>query len=162
MNIAKFCRREVRQVEPEEKVSAAAARMRRYDVGTLMVVDSERKPIGIVTDRDLALRVLGEGRDPDRTRVSDVMTSYPSTLDLETPTEVALSTMQRLGVRRMPVVGPRGELAGMVSVDDLLAVLVPQLSDLSKVLAHSGAGGSALLPRPDFAGLERGRSDPEC
>lgn len=162
MSIAKLCHRQVHQAEPGEKVSAAAARMRQHNVGTLLVLDAERKPVGIVTDRDLALRVLGEGRDPARTRVADVMTGHPSTLHLETPLDAALSAMQRLGVRRMPVVGARGVVAGMVSVDDLLAALVPQLTDLCRVLAHSGAGNSALLPLPDLAGLERTLSDPEC
>lgn len=164
MKIADVCRREVHTAQPEETVLVAAARMRQRNVGSLLVLDPARRPLGIVTDRDLALRVLGEGRDPARTRVTDVMTSHPQALTLEMPLEEGLGAMRTLGVRRMPVVGSRGEVVGMVSIDDFLTPLAATLDDLSQVVGHSTAGSSppALVPVRRTAGLERANSDPEC
>jgi CBS domain-containing protein len=171
MKIADVCRREVQVAQPAETVLVAAARMRQRNVGSLLVLDPERRPLGILTDRDLALRVLGEGRDPASTKVADVMTRHPQALSLETPVEDGLVAMRQFGVRRMPVVGARGEVVGMVSIDDFLTPLAATLEDLSRVVGHSAAGCSppALVPagKPamrarETAGLERMSSDPQC
>lgn len=167
MNVSNICRREVQLAQQDESVLVAAARMRQHNVGTLVVLDKARKPVGILTDRDLALRVLGEGRDPARTRVVDVMTSHPQTLTPETSLERALASMRALGVRRMPVTGTQGELLGLVSVDDFFTQLASTLGDLSQVFGHSAAGLAppALVPvrrERASAGLERANSDPQC
>lgn len=166
MTIARVCHREVRLADEEDSVLAAAASMRDQNVGTLLVNDAQGRPCGIITDRDLVVRVLGEGRDPTRTRVTDVMTRHPNTVKVDTTIEEALATMRLLGVRRMPVVGAKGELVGVVSVDDVLALLAAELDCLSKVLAH-GATSRRLPAVPslrvrDLAGLERAATDPEC
>jgi CBS domain-containing protein len=166
MSIATICRRDVQQAQPGECVTTAAARMKEHGVGTLVVVDAQHRPIGIVTDRDLALRVLGEGREPQRTRVLDVMTSHPRTLAPENSLEEALAAMRTLCVRRLPVVGPKGELIGVVSVDDLLAALAGELGGLSQMLVRR-PGEVVPLAAPKarkgrLSGLERAASDPEC
>lgn len=79
--------------------------------------------------------------------------------------EEAHAIMRRLGLRRMPVVGPAGELTGLVSVDDLLAQLASSLEQLSQIVALGAAGVTppASVParrRPSSAGLERTSSDP--
>jgi len=134
MSIESICSRQVDQVEPDETAQAAGQRMNTRSVGTLIVVDSEERPIGILTDRDLALRVVGEGRDPAATRVKDVMTPKPRTVTEKTPIEDALSRMRSLGVRRLPVVGSRGEIVGIVSLDDILVLLTQELREVGRLL----------------------------
>jgi CBS domain-containing protein len=167
MSIGKICCREIHLAEPGETVARAAVRMKERNVGTLVVVGADRRPIGILTDRDLVVRVLAEGRDPARLRVQDAMTGHPRTLSEATPIEDALATMRRLGVRRMPVVGGKGELVGLVSIDDVLPLLAQELGNLSRVLEHSagGAGPPAMVAaagRAELSGLERSAGEPEC
>lgn len=166
MSIGRICSRQVSVVEPHETAATAAARMRERNVGTLVVLGPGRRPIGIVTDRDLVVRVIAAGRDAAAMRVVDVMTAEPRTLVEPTRIEDALVEMRRLGVRRMPVVGSAGELLGLVSIDDLLALLARELGNLSHVIGHSldpaGLPVSKAARRQDLAGLERSVGDPEC
>ena len=75
MSAGRICVRSVHVASPEESVLEAARRMRDADVGTLIVVDDSRSPVGMLTDRDLALRCLAADRDPNTTRVDAVMTA---------------------------------------------------------------------------------------
>jgi CBS domain-containing protein len=106
-------------------------------VGTLVVVNDEKQPIGILTDRDLALRVVGHGRDPFGTTIADVMTANPKAIPEETPIEDTLDHMRIHGVRRLPVVGQNGRLVGIVSLDDILTLLADELRQASKLLERS-------------------------
>jgi CBS domain-containing protein len=111
--------------------------MAARNVGSLLVVDERQRVLGVVTDRDLALRVVAQGRDPHLTRVSDVMTPHPDTVSEETSVEDALAVMRSHGVRRLPVVGPGGTVAGVVSLDDILVLLAQEFGDLSRLIEHS-------------------------
>jgi CBS domain-containing protein len=144
MSIAKMCDRTVSVATPDESVWKVVCAMRDDNVGSVVVVDAARKPIGIVTDRDLVVRVLAPGLDPKRIVVESVMTQCPRTLPRSAASMEALRLMRELGVRRLPVVGVRGELVGIVSVDDLLQQVAEELGSLSLVLAHSV--GKARLP----------------
>lgn len=137
MTVGRICRREVDLVEPDELVRVAAQRMASRNVGSLLVVDGRRRVLGLVTDRDLALRVVAQGRDPHLTRVGDVMTPHPDSVSEETSIEDALSVMRARGVRRLPVIGPGGSLAGVVSVDDILVLLAQEFGELSRLIEHS-------------------------
>lgn len=137
MSIGRICRREVDLIEPEAVARAAANRMAARNVGSLLVVDGRRHVLGVVTDRDLALRVVGQGRDPGRTRVVDVMTPHPDTVSEDTAVEDALAVMRARGVRRLPVLGPGGALVGVVSVDDVLVLLAQEFGELSRLIDHS-------------------------
>ncbi len=81
MSAGRICVRTVHVAAPDESVREAARRMREADVGTLIVVDDKRNPMGVVTDRDVALRCVAEDRDPDTTRVATVMTAPDRLLD---------------------------------------------------------------------------------
>ncbi len=166
MNIGRLCSRDVHVLEPHETARVAAERMKAKNLGTLVVIDSRRSPVGIVTDRDLVLRVMALGLDPAKALVDDVMTGHPRTLSEDMPVEGSLSTMRSLGVRRMPVVDAAGRLTGMISVDDVLAQLAEELAELSRILQYSRPRSGALarvIPRaPSRSGLERAISDPEC
>lgn len=155
MSIGKLCSRIVHTVEPGETVRAAAALMKRNNVGTLLVLDADGRPIGIVTDRDLVVRVMAEGHPAAEVRIEDVMTHHPRTLAEDTPIEEALAVMRQLGVRRLPVVGKRGDLVGILSLDDVLELLAGELGNAGQVIAHAA-------PRAAGGGLERASGDPEC
>jgi CBS domain-containing protein len=137
MTIARLCQRQVDTAQPEESVRVAAKRMASRGVGALLVLDLHRKPIGIVTDRDLALRVCGEGRDPNLVTVAQVMTPDPTSLGERAPLESALDTMRALGIRRLPVVDTSGEAVGIVTLDDIVTELASEMKTLSRVLDSS-------------------------
>lgn len=138
MKIAEVCSRNVITVDIEADIVEAARRMREYHVGALVVVDDTRdprRPVGIVTDRDLVVSVLA--RDPediDRLLVGDVMTADPVTItDGETMDE-ALDRMRAAGARRLPVVDEEGRLTGIVTLDDVVDAINRQLGLVASVL----------------------------
>jgi CBS domain-containing protein len=102
-------------------VDQVAQMMRSEDVGPVPVVDNfqMRKLVGIVTDRDLAIKVVAEGRDPSTTRVQDVMTRDVATCHPEDDLQKALDLMAANQVRRIPVVGPYGAIVGIIAQADI-------------------------------------------
>jgi CBS domain-containing protein len=106
---------------PEDTVSKAAQLMKREDIGPVLIVDNERSKtlVGIVTDRDLALKVVGEGRDPQKTRVEDVMTHKLITCHADDNVENALKAMAQYQLRRIPVVEENMKLVGIISQADV-------------------------------------------
>jgi CBS domain-containing protein len=123
--------REVVCARADEPCDAIATTMRDRRVGAVVVVEG-RRPIGIVTDRDLAVRVVAEGRDPTTTRASAVMTETPVTLDASAGIETALATMRASGVRRLPLTDEAGALVGIVTYDDLVVPLARELAEIGE------------------------------
>jgi CBS domain-containing protein len=114
-----------------ETVVVAARRMRDFRVGCVVVVRDAR-PVGMLTDRDLALRVIAEGRDPDTTLVSDVVTYEAATLPYDVGIDTAVRVMSERGVRRLPIVTADGTVAGIVTADDLFVLLAKALGELGE------------------------------
>jgi len=106
---------------PSDSVAIAAQIMRRNDVGPVLVVSdhNEHRLLGIVTDRDLALKVIADGRDPHITRVDEVMTLNPVSCSEEESSDHALRLMAKHQVRRVPVVNSEGRLTGIVAQADV-------------------------------------------
>jgi len=121
--------RDVVVAELEDTVLVAAGRMRDHRVGCLVVV-RDRRPIGILTDRDLVLRVVAEGRDPAAVRVSEVVTYEATTVRQTDGIETAIQRMRTHGVRRIPIVNDDGQLTGIVTADDIVSLLTRQLADV--------------------------------
>src|SRR5579864_5921871 len=101
----------------------------------LVVVETDAlgrvaRPIGVLTDRDLVLTLLARDVIPSAVSVGDVMTVNPVTIRDSDSIEDALQKMREHGVRRMPVVGERGDLMGVLSTDDILRVLAWDTQDL--------------------------------
>ncbi len=110
-------------------VAAAAQLMKRHRIGAILIVDNDRLA-GIFTERDALFRVIAEGRDPKATRVAEVMTSNPRTIDPERPFGHALHLMYEGGFRHVPVVKDARPV-GMVSARDALGPDLRQfISDL--------------------------------
>ena len=137
MTIWRICQRDVDTATIAEDIHAAAQRMESRCVGTLVVLDEHEHPIGIVTDRDITLRVVGQGRNPEETSVGDVMTRSLKTLPEAAPISGALAAMQSEGVRRLPVVDEAGLLVGMVSLDDVVKQLAEDLRHVASVMEES-------------------------
>lgn len=108
MTIERICRHDVDLVEANETAQIAAHRMDSRNVGSLMVLDAQRHPVGIVTDRDLTTHVVGRGLDPSEVPVSDVMSPNPITATADSSVAKAISLMRSIGVRRLPVVDGGG------------------------------------------------------
>jgi CBS domain-containing protein len=114
---------------PEDNVGQAARVMRRERVGSVPVVTDELRKdlIGIVTDRDLAFKVVGELRDAIRTRVYDVMTSTIIACRDDDDVISALLAMDEHQIRRVPVVDHSGRLVGIISEADVSVRVPPQM-----------------------------------
>lgn len=134
MAIGRICQREVDFADPEETVFQAAVRMQQRTVGALVVLDGDRRPVGIVTDRDLVIRAIAAGRDPFTTTVAEVMTRHPKTVSEETPIESALSLMRSGVFRRLPVVDQDDRLVGLVTLDDILMLLSEEFESIGALI----------------------------
>lgn len=134
MDIGSLCQRRVDTAHPDETAHAAAQRMASRCVGTLVVVDARERPIGIVTDRDLTLRVVAAGVDARATCLREVMTGHAETLPEDASIDEALAAMRGGGVRRLPIVGRDGSLVGIVSLDDVIAQLARDVAAVGSFL----------------------------
>lgn len=133
MKVSDICKRDVVIVHGSEEVSTAAQRMREKHIGYVVVVDgeSERRPIGVLTDRDIVVTVVAREIDPRTLKVEDVMTRDPLTVRETESMGAALQAMRSIGVRRLPVVGTSGRLTGVLSMDDVLDGLAEQLGGVA-------------------------------
>lgn len=130
--ILQVARREVITAHADDTVRDAAGLMAYYNVGCVVVV-ADDKPVGIVTDRDLALRVL-VGKNPKtrgEVRIADVMSPKPQTVRENESFDKAIERMRQSGVRRLPVVDDAGRLRGIVTMDDLIEALGQNLHALA-------------------------------
>ena len=126
MNVGEICERDTVTIRPQEDLLAAAQLMREKHVGFLIVVEpavaeGAWHPVGVLTDRDVVITVVAREANPRSLRVEDVMTRKPAQIQADESLDAALREMRRVGVRRLPVVGERGALYGVISLDDVLA-----------------------------------------
>lgn len=139
MKIAEVCRRGAIAIASNEGISEAARLMREHHVGFLIVYqsgDDLRRPIGVLTDRDLVIEVMAKRVDPEALRVDDVMTRKPL-VAIETEDLGDLLQAMRLGgVRRVPVVDVRGALTGVIAIDDVFDVITNFMCDLTGSIKH--------------------------
>ena len=107
--------------EAGETIVGVAATMKREDVGSVPVVESreDKKLIGIVTDRDLVVKVLAEGNHVDKATVRDAMTSNPASCRENDDVSKAVNLMSERQVRRMPIVDEAGRLTGIIAQADV-------------------------------------------
>jgi CBS domain-containing protein len=112
-------------VDASSSVVEAAKLMRDEDTGIIPIVDGDRLA-GTITDRDLALRVVAEGRDPQTTTVAEVASRDLVTIDPQQDLDEALRLMARHQVRRLPVVEEDGKLVGILSQADVAREATPE------------------------------------
>jgi CBS domain-containing protein len=122
MHIRKITKKKVITVSPNDKVIKAARLMDKKNVGSVVVV-KDGKPVGILTDRDIAIRVVAKQADIDSTLVKDVMTARIVTgREGQRAAELA-KVMHENGIRRVPIVDKKGKLTGIITLDDLLYLI---------------------------------------
>lgn len=123
---------------PELSLAEAAAKMDTHGVGSLVVVDEGGGIVGIVTDRDIAIRGIAK-ESPPTTPVGEVMTRSVTTLSEDADLFDVASRMASTECRRMPVVDASGTLTGVVSLDDLMVLFTRQTDHLAHVMAAEQA-----------------------
>jgi len=136
MSAGAICVRSVQVAWPDETVRAVAERMAAAGVGTVVVLDSDQRPTGILTDRDVALRCVAARRDPDTTAVRDVMSAPVACIHESTPIESALSRMTSVRARRLAVVDDEERLVGVLALDDVLELLAEEVTTIGKLLGQ--------------------------
>ena len=110
--------RTVEKIQPDTTLQEAAKRMEAADVGPMPVVESGRV-VGMLTDRDVITRAVAAGRDPQSTRVRDIMTSDVVSCSEDTDIKEAAKLMQENQLKRLVVLDSKQQLAGIVSLADL-------------------------------------------
>ena len=108
-----------RAVTPQTTVREAAQLMEQEDVGSLPVVEGTARLVGMVTDRDVALRVVGRGLDPDATQVGEIASTDLYAIGPNEDLDEALTMMARAQIRRLPIVVRDNELVGIVAQADV-------------------------------------------
>lgn len=134
MPIADVCSRKVAIIDRRSKVTEAAQVMREAHVGDVIVCEGEqRRPIGILTDRDIVVGLVAMRIDPETVQVDDVMTPTLITINEDQGVYETIQLMERYGVSRLPVVSRDGVLIGVVSSADLLELLSREIGSLSRL-----------------------------
>ncbi len=139
MAIGEICNREVVIVEREAPVIEAARLMRQYHVGDLVVVDAPsglRRPVGIVTDRDIVIEVVAMQVAPETLRVGDIMSAELATVRETEGVFETIRYMRDKGIRRLPVVDRDGWLQGIVTLDDLLILLAEEMGEMARLIGR--------------------------
>lgn len=116
--------REVMTANPEtvrdsDSIRDVARIMKEQDTGVVPVCDNGRKIIGLVTDRDIVVRLIADGKDPMNARVNEVMTKSVRKVHEDATVDDVLSLMSNSEIRRVPVVNKNDELVGIVSIGDI-------------------------------------------
>ena len=149
MRIGEICTREIVYCGRNASVLEVAQLMRNHHVGDLIVAetrDGRLEALGIVTDRDLVVKVLAEGVAAETLTAGDLMTR-----DLVTGAEAesvheAIERMRTEGVRRLPITGADGALVGVLSADDVTEFLAEELTGLAHIAPRQSVVEKATLP----------------
>jgi predicted transcriptional regulator len=133
MRVGDYCKHGVVTVPSSSDVVDAANLMRQEHIGFLVVVesgDAMRKPVGVLTDRDIVVQVVGRGVDPHKVTVADVMSPKPMVATEADDLNEAMQGMRIAGIRRMPVLSREGMLTGVIAMDDVLDVVAGLVCDM--------------------------------
>ena len=146
--------RAVVTVSTEATVQEAVKRMAESKIGALMILDDQEAPIGIFTERDLMLRVVGAGVDPKTARIADYMTREVFSVSPERTVSDSAHEMQSRHIRHLPIVKD-GELIGLLSLRDLLRELLQvkraEVKALTAYIQGAEGGSVELDPRANEA-----------
>jgi CBS domain-containing protein len=138
MRTREFYRTEVVTAPLDASAAELAERMGDYAVGSVVIVDADEKPVGIVTDRDLTCRVVARAGAGEKLRAAELMSHPLVTAQADEPIEQVIERMRTAGVRRIVVLRD-GRLSGLVTVDDLVVELGRELDDLGEAARRAVA-----------------------
>jgi CBS domain-containing protein len=142
MSLQNYCQKPVIRVAPDTNITEACQLMEQNNVGCL-IAEREGRLCGIVTDRDIALRVAGAKRDPDKTLVKDIMTPDPIRISVDKDLHHLTAMMHAYHVRRVPIVNGFDTTLGIVTLDNLIAQLGDQMSEIGKAISEEFPQGNA-------------------
>ncbi len=137
MNLLELCNKNVVSVSNEDTVNYACKLLRNEHVGCLVVTDlyeGDSQPIGIITDRDIVVKVIALGTSIGDVLVKDVMDSKFITANINDDVHIALDLMRKHGIRRIPLVNDSGYLEGIITIDDLFVHLSSELNKLTRAI----------------------------
>jgi len=133
MTVYACCQTNVVSVKPDATIRFVAGLMREKNIGCVVVTDDHR-PVGIVTDRDIALRSASLCDEPDLALIESIMTRDLRTIRKDTGIFDAIQEMKTSGVRRMPIIDSGGRLVGLLTVDDLIRLLAREMADIARII----------------------------
>ena len=140
MKVNELATHQVVTISPTESIVDAARLMREHHVGDVVLVrerESERVPVGLITDRDIVVAAIAQGVDDlSRIRVQDIAAHELVTAGADDDVEEVVRLMLAQGVRRVPVVNALGALVGIVTYDDLVAFMADELADFARLFAR--------------------------
>jgi CBS domain-containing protein len=137
MSVSELCNREVVIINRTEPIREAVRLMRKHHVGDVVVVEAvqgHRRPIGILTDRDIVVELLAAGVDLDAVAAGDAMSFELLTARESDDLLETLARMRERGVRRAPVVNDVGVLVGILALDDIIEVIAEQLVSVAGLI----------------------------
>ena len=137
MSISSLCNRTVVGVNTGTNIAEVARLMDKKNVGCVVVVDNN-KPCGIVTDRDIVIRVISKGIDPMEVSVDDVMSELVLCLDEDMGLYDALEMLKGKSLRRYPVIDTNGNLKGIITLDDIIFLLGKELANVASIIQSEG------------------------
>jgi CBS domain-containing protein len=141
MSLESFCRKPLIKIEPDKTITEACELMAQNNIGSL-VVEQNGKLCGILTDRDIALRVAGTCKDAETTRVKDIMTPDPIRISADKDVPQLTALMHAYHVRRVPIVNGLDTALGIVTLDDLIAQLGVQMWQIGKAISEEFHGNA--------------------
>ena len=147
MRVDNLCNRNVIVVEQEANVLSAAKLMREHHVGSLIIIDSNthgKKPIGIISDRDIVIKVLAKEISLDKIKLHDIMDRDLICVRDSDDTMDTVRIMCMEGIRRVPVINSAGDLIGILSMDDVFEMLADELSNLAILICRQHKHESQL------------------
>jgi len=138
MSVYSCCQKNVLSVKPDAQIRFVAELMREKNIGCVVVTD-HHKPVGIVTDRDMALRGPLLCDIPGTDLISSIMTREVKVIKKDTGIFEAIQEMRTAGVRRMPVIDAAGRLVGLITLDDLIRLLAREMSDIARIIGRESS-----------------------
>ena len=132
MGVVKCCREQVVAVSLDTPALDVAKTMGERSVGSVVVISGDNKPRGILTDRDLAVRVMAQEKNPGEVRAEEIMTRDVVTFQDSMGIYEAIQKMTDAGIRRMPIVDDTGKLIGIVTMDDIIRMLGEEMAAIAK------------------------------
>lgn len=119
MQVRQVMSSDVRCCTVETPIPEVARMMEAGDCGAIPVVDGDRRPVGVVTDRDITIRTVAKGQDPRGMKAGDCMTPQVVSVQADTDLHEAVKLMERRQIRRVPVVDAKGVCVGVLAQADV-------------------------------------------
>ena len=129
--------RKVISVTRDQNVREVARLMAKEKVGAILVSD-QHQPVGIITDRDIAIKCVAENHQPEDCKASDLMTRSPATVKETDGLYDCIHQMREHRVRRIPVVDQNGNAVGIVTFSDLVGIISKEFSELAEAATPAG------------------------